>query len=99
MSMATMQEVEQLLDQLNAYDATHSDPRSSNVWQDVILTHPMYSESATDAVDRGDSSRFALVDGTVVEWDAPSRRWQSGPLQDLSGRESGQGCGRQANPS
>lgn len=75
--LVTTQEVEQLLDQLNAYGEAHPDPRESNVWQDVILTHPMYSESATDAVDRGDSSRFALVDGTVVEWNAPSRCWQS----------------------
>lgn len=70
--MATTQEI---LDQLNAYRATHRDAHGENIWQDVILKLDGYDETRTDALGGSDSTRFALADGTVIGFDAQAGSW------------------------
>jgi len=76
--MATTQEI---LDQLNAYETTRPDHgereagKAPDVWQDVILKLDEYNEPGTDAIDTGQSDRFALADGTVIAWDQQRKCW------------------------
>ncbi len=42
---------------LNAYTG-------DNIWQDIILGLDAYDEAETDAIDAGQSDRFATGDGT-----------------------------------
>lgn len=59
----------ELINKLNGY-------AGDNIWQDIILDLVDLDHAATEALDpSGASDRFALVDGTVVAFDAATRQW------------------------
>jgi hypothetical protein len=77
--MATTQEI---LDQLNAYEATHDYSavdagKANNPWQDVILQLDDYDREATESLPDHSlaSDEFALRDGTVIGFDHGAKRW------------------------
>jgi hypothetical protein len=71
-----MTDTQQILDQLNTYEAD-TDVATSNIWQDVIDGFDLDDE-ATDAAAGSASDRFVLADGREFRWE-PSyevgRRW------------------------
>lgn len=75
-----MTTAQQIVDQLNAYAASHSvdghaEPLN-NIWQDLIYGLPEYDPEATAAADPSDRSDIlVLTDGTTITWDQPNRTW------------------------
>lgn len=68
---------DQILDQLNAYDAEHTDPTESNIWQDIILALDEYDETGTDLIDQGRNDAFALAGGTIIRYNQQAGEWEA----------------------
>ncbi len=62
-----MTTTQQILDQLNTYEAKTPEHDGGNIWQDIIYGLDVDDE-ATDAIESGASDRFVLTDGRAFEW-------------------------------
>jgi hypothetical protein len=61
--------IQQITDQLNAYDAAHTDDPQANIWQDVIFKADWYDADATDArYGVGDSVHLITTDGVTIAY-------------------------------
>lgn len=75
--MSSTDSAQEIVDRLNAYEASHaaddySDKPINNIWQDVIVRLSEYDQ---DATERAGDDTIILRDGSIIRWDVQRGEW------------------------